>query len=232
MRVCHAVCSPSQVRTSPPAANAPPLRAVERQSQFQPPSQFNVPPLRAVQYASPIPTSACSQRASPANKYWWCVKDAGLSRCLLRSSQFQRPTAPRHRMPVPKTNAASTPAVPKHKYGSLRSIVSMRAPIQVSPIGRQCRARCCRSCHTQRGVQWLRQRPLVFECPSRFPRRAPPLFVGTGPPAQVYSGVFPGGPLTTCARVWRLFFSNAGLAVQPLVLSNVPRARRSAPGQL
>ena len=91
-------------------ANVLPLRDHERQSRFQPPPQFNAPPLRAVQYASPIRTSACSQRARPANKYWWCVKDAGLSRCLLRSSQFQRPTASRPRTRLPKP---TPPAVPQ-----------------------------------------------------------------------------------------------------------------------
>ena len=72
----------AQFGTQPSTLNHQPLPAPNRFAHRYAFAQFQRP--------------RAASAPGPQRQSWWCVKDAGLSRCLLRSSQFQRPTASRN----------------------------------------------------------------------------------------------------------------------------------------
>jgi len=105
MRGCHAGCSPPVIRTSQhePAShrfattNASPETSISP----RPTRSRFAPSIRLNQVERPRAVSA--PVAPPPSR---------LSRCLLRSSQFARPTASRHRTPAAKPKPSAIPTSP------------------------------------------------------------------------------------------------------------------------
>ena len=126
MRGCHAGCSPWAIRISQheptshrfATTNASPETSI---SPHPTRSRF-APSIRLNQVERPRAVSA--PVAPPPSR---------LSRCLLRSSQFARPTASRHRTPAPKPTPVEPPTPPE-RFVRAQSRCSSRAS-PLNPAG-------------------------------------------------------------------------------------------------
>ena len=128
MRGCHAGCSPWAIRTSQreptshrfATTNASPETSISP----RPTRSRFAPSIRLNQVERPRAVSA--PVAPPPSR---------LSRCLLRSSQFARPTASRHRTPAAKPKPSAIPTSPDRCVRA-RLRCSSRASLPFSPQAR------------------------------------------------------------------------------------------------